>query len=58
MYGISDKIYFTGLSIHGQSNFFVSTIDPVSHTVRKYFPNFLVQDNYGNWTMLKSKPIT
>ena len=40
---------------HGQSDFFVSYIDPLSHTIRKYFPDFLVQDKLGNWTMFEIK---
>jgi hypothetical protein len=51
----TNKIYFTGMLTHGQSDFFVSYIDPLSHTVRKYFPDFLVQDKVGNWTMFEIK---
>lgn len=51
----TSKIYFTGMLTHGQSDFFVSYIDPLSHTVRKYFPDFLVQDKIGNWTMFEIK---
>ena len=35
------KIYFTGMLTHGQSDFCVQYIDPDSHTVRNYFPDFL-----------------
>ncbi|MDZ7336741.1 MAG: hypothetical protein ONB32_16450 [candidate division KSB1 bacterium] len=31
--------YFTVMLTHGESEFFISYIDPISHTVRKYFPD-------------------
>lgn len=37
------KIYFTGMLTHGQSNFFIQYIDPESHTVRSYYPDFIFQ---------------
>lgn len=37
------KIYFTGMLTHGQSDFFIQYIDPDSHTVRSYYPDFLFQ---------------
>ncbi len=40
---------------HGESEFFISYIDPISHTVRKYYPDFLVQDNSGNCTLFEIK---
>ena len=42
---------FSGMLTHGQSDFFVNYIDPLSHTVRKYFPDFLVQYKVGNLTI-------
>ena len=39
--GNVNKLYFTGMLTHGESDFFISYIDPTSHTVRKYFPDFL-----------------
>lgn len=35
------KIYFTGMLTHGQSDFFIQYIDPNSHTVRSYYPDFI-----------------
>lgn len=35
------KIYFTGMLTHGQSDFFIQYIDPGSHLVRSYYPDFL-----------------
>lgn len=37
------KIYFTGMLTHGQSDFFIQYIDPNSHTVRSYYPDFIFQ---------------
>ena len=35
------KLYFTGMLTHGQSDFFVQYIDPDTHAVRSYYPDFL-----------------
>jgi hypothetical protein len=35
------KIYFTGMLTNGQSDFFIQYIDPDSHTVRSYYPDFV-----------------
>jgi len=35
------KLYFTGMLTHGQSDFFIQYIDPDSHTVRSYYPDFV-----------------
>lgn len=37
------QLYFTGMLTHGQSEFFIQYIDPESHTVRSYYPDFLMQ---------------
>ncbi|MFM5070299.1 TnsA endonuclease N-terminal domain-containing protein [Aeromonas veronii] len=37
------KIYFTGMLTHGQSDFFIQYIDPASHSVRSYYPDFIFQ---------------
>jgi type III restriction enzyme len=42
-----EKIYFTGMLVHGQSGFQVNYIDPDSHTVRNYHPDFLVRTRAG-----------
>lgn len=36
------QVYFTGMLTHGQSDFFVSYVDPETHTVRSYYPDFYV----------------
>lgn len=35
------KVYFTGMLTHGQTDFFIQYIDPDSHTVRSYYPDFV-----------------
>ena len=48
-------IYFTGMLTHGQSDFFVQYIDPDSHTIRTYYPDFLVEETDGSFTILEVK---
>ena len=48
-------IYFTGMLTHGQSDFFVQYIDPDSHTIRTYYPDFLIQETDGSYTILEVK---
>lgn len=49
------KVFFTGQLTHGQSDFYISYIDPESHSVRKYYPDFLIQRNDDNWVMVEIK---
>ncbi len=49
------KLYFTGMLTHGQSDFFVQYIDPESHTVRSYYPDFLVQKEDGTYVIVEVK---
>jgi hypothetical protein len=41
-------IFFTGMLTHGQSDFFIEYIDPESHAVRSYYPDFLVVAEDGS----------
>lgn len=43
-----EKVWFTGMLTHGQSDFVISYIDPISHTVRNYYPDFLVKKKTDN----------
>lgn len=38
------KLYFTGMLTHSGSDFIIRYIDPISHTVCKYFPDFSKDD--------------
>jgi hypothetical protein len=53
--GNVNKLYFTGMLTHGESDFFISYIDPISQTVRKYYPDFLMQNSDETWTMVEIK---
>ncbi len=48
-------IYFTGMLTHGQSDFFIEYIDPDSHAVRSYYPDFLIQTVSDSWIILEVK---
>lgn len=45
------KIYFTGMLTHGQSDFFIQYIDPDSHMVRSYYPDFIFQREGANGSL-------
>jgi hypothetical protein len=49
------EVYFTGMLTHGQSDFYISYVDPVSHTLRSYFPDFLVKNEDGSYTIMEVK---
>ncbi len=49
------KLYFTGMLTHGQTDFYVQYIDPESHTVRSYYPDFLVQKEDGTFVIVEVK---
>jgi hypothetical protein len=50
-----DKIYFTGMLVHGQSGFRVNYIHPESHTVCNYYPDFLVIRADGSTFLVEVK---
>lgn len=49
------QVYFTGMLTHGQSEFYVQYIDPDSHTIRSYYPDFLVQKDDGDYLIVEVK---
>jgi hypothetical protein len=53
--GTIDKIWFTGMLTHGQSDFVITYIDPVSNTVRNYYPDFLVRRKDGTYVIVEVK---
>lgn len=53
--GSIDKVWFTGMLTHGQSDFMISYIDPESHTVRSYYPDFLVRFKDESYLILEIK---
>jgi hypothetical protein len=53
--GTVDKIWFTGMLTHGQSEFCIAYIDPISNTLRNYYPDFLVRRKDGSYTIVEVK---
>jgi type III restriction enzyme len=53
--GSISKIWFTGMLTHGQSDFSINYIDPESHTVRSYYPDFLIQLPDGSYEIIEIK---
>jgi len=49
------QVFFTGMLTHGQTEFNINYIDPESHTVRTYYPDFLVKHNDGSYTIYEVK---
>jgi hypothetical protein len=49
------KLYFTGMLTHGQSDFYVQYIDPDSHSIRSYYPDFLFQKEDGTYVIVEVK---
>lgn len=50
-----DKVWFTGMLANGQSDFVIHYIDNVSHTLRSYYPDFLVLLKDGSYVILEVK---
>lgn len=50
-----DRIYFTGMLVHGQSGFRVNYIHPESHTVCNYYPDFLIIRACGTTHLIEVK---
>lgn len=49
------ELYFTGMLTHGQSDFFIDYIDPELHTVRSYYPDFLIRKADDSWLIVEVK---
>lgn len=49
------KIWFTGMFKHGQSEFYIPYIDPESHTLRSYYPDFLLQKTDDSFDVVEIK---
>jgi type III restriction enzyme len=50
-----DRIYFTGMLVHGQSGFRVNYVHPESHTVCNYYPDFLITREDGSVHLVEVK---
>lgn len=49
------KLYFTGMLTHGQSEFYIQYIDPDSHSIRSYYPDFLIQKDDNTYLIVEIK---
>ena len=49
------NIWFTGMLTHGQSDFFIQYIDPETHSVRSYYPDFVFVDDNGIYNIVEVK---
>lgn len=49
------NIWFTGMLTHGQTDFVVSYIDPESHALRSYYPDFLIELIDGTYVIVEIK---
>ena len=53
--GDVDKVWFTGMLTQGQTEFFIRYIDPETHALRSYYPDFLVQKKDGSYLIVEIK---
>jgi len=51
----TSKVWFTGMFKHGESDFFVQYIDPDSHMLRSYYPDFLIQKSDESYNIVEIK---
>lgn len=49
------EVYFTGMLTHGQTDFHLNYIDPETHSVRNYYPDFLILTKDGEWLVVEVK---
>ena len=49
------RIWFTGMLTAGQTEFFVHYLDPDSHALRTYYPDFLVELEGGRYLVVEIK---
>ncbi len=49
------EVYFTGMLTHGQTDFHINYIDPDTHCVRSYYPDFLILTKSGDWLVVEVK---
>ncbi|MCG6150298.1 S24 family peptidase [Leptospira levettii] len=49
------EIYFTGMLTHGQSDFSIPYVDPETHRLRHYYPDFVVHDSRSHMHIVEVK---
>lgn len=50
-----DKIWFTGMLTHGQTDFVIHYVDSDTQKVRSYYPDFLIKKQDGSFVMIEVK---
>ncbi|WP_257285642.1 DEAD/DEAH box helicase family protein [Endozoicomonas sp. SESOKO1] len=50
-----DKVWFTGMLTHGQSEFVIHYVDSETQTVRSYYPDFLIKKPDGSYVIIEVK---
>lgn len=50
-----NKVWFTGMLTHGQSDFVIPYIDHESHTLQSYYPDFIIQLQDDSYIILEVK---
>ena len=50
-----EKVYFTGMMTQGQTEFLIPYIDPESHALRNYYPDFVIRLKDGSWFIVEVK---
>ncbi|HFI6399265.1 TPA: TnsA endonuclease N-terminal domain-containing protein, partial [Escherichia coli] len=53
--GKVEKIWFTGMLTHGQSDFVIHYVDSDTQRVRSYYPDFLIKKQDGSYVMIEVK---
>ncbi|WP_154051859.1 DEAD/DEAH box helicase family protein [Enterobacter hormaechei] len=53
--GKVEKIWFTGMLTHGQSDFVIHYVDSDTQRVRSYYPDFLIKKKDGSYVMIEVK---
>lgn len=49
------RVFFTGMLTHGQTEFYVQYIDPDTHALRSYYPDFLIQKADNSYAIIEVK---
>lgn len=49
------EVYFTGMFTSGQSGLAIQYVDPESHVVRNYYPDFFIRKNDGKVDLIEVK---
>lgn len=51
----TERVYFTGMFTSGQSELAIQYVDPESHRIRNYYPDFYVENSDGTIDLIEVK---